>query len=559
MCGEAGPTLVSVQGATTGALDASLKLAIRGSKCEQGARATEVAVEKTAFTGVTLPTAFRTYYNGGGVFVDAAKFGDRGIEVLASFTKPLAVDGGEGDAAIIYCKVGDGAAILTGPHPEFAPVNLDRGADGESFSRVVDDLLKDDEARIQFLKASLAKLGLSVSQEQNLIPSLSRLHLSSAKPSDVTEMLVSLQDAIVVEDGEEFIKGGNDTFHLHRPSTWSTGSPKQTKAQMATSQKDTDEGEENSDAVVKRLQAHETEYPGCKETPYFNHHAYYSNLKRYQTLSRADAEFGRYLLYGEVVTSTNTMLESNIAILRHLPTGFAVSATIQVAGRGRGSNVWMSPPGSMVLSVVIRHPVSAGPVVFVQYLAALAVVQGIKSYDPGYENVPVKLKWPNDIYAEDPSAPGKGRYVKIGGILVNSSFSGKEYLLVVGIGVNTTNALPTTSLNAILPPTLAPFTIEKLLARILTSLSMLHATFLSKGVSDELLADYYANWLHTDQIVTLEAENGVRARIKGISKGWGLLRAEELGWEDRPTGKVWELQSDSNSFDFFKGLVKKKA
>lgn len=40
---------------------------------------------------------------------------------------------------------------------------------------------------------------------------------------------------------------------------------------------------------------------------------------------------------------------------------------------------------------------------------------------------------------------------------------------------------------------------------------------------------------------------------------WGLLRAEELGWEDRPTGKVWELQSDSNSFDFFKGLLKTKS
>jgi biotin--protein ligase len=61
-----------------------------------------------------------------------------------------------------------------------------------------------------------------------------------------------------------------------------------------------------------------------------------------------------------------------------------------------------------------------------------------------------------------------------------------------------------------------------------------------------------------DQIVTLEAEGGVRARIKGITKDYGLLRAEELGWEDRPTGKTWQLQSDSNSFDFFRGLVKRK-
>jgi biotin--protein ligase len=64
--------------------------------------------------------------------------------------------------------------------------------------------------------------------------------------------------------------------------------------------------------------------------------------------------------------------------------------------------------------------------------------------------------------------------------------------------------------------------------------------------------------LHRDQIVTLEVEGGVRARIKGITRDWGLLLAEELGWGDRSTGKIWQLQSDSNSFDFFKGLVKRK-
>lgn len=40
---------------------------------------------------------------------------------------------------------------------------------------------------------------------------------------------------------------------------------------------------------------------------------------------------------------------------------------------------------------------SKAPVVFVQYLAAIAIAEGIKSYGKGYEDVPVKLKWPNDI------------------------------------------------------------------------------------------------------------------------------------------------------------------
>lgn len=139
---------------------------------------------------------------------------------------------------------------------------------------------------------------------------------------------------------------------------------------------------------------------------------------------------------------------------------------------------------------------------------------------------------------------------------MNSHYTSEEFMCVVGIGLNTTNAAPTTSLNALGPP--QPFTLEKLLARILITFGSFYARFVQTGFDTHFEEMYYKHWLHTEQIVTLEAEGGVRARILGITKDWGLLKAEELGWEDRPTGKIWTLQSDSNSFDFFKGLVKKK-
>lgn len=87
-------------------------------------------------------------------------------------------------------------------------------------------------------------------------------------------------------------------------------------------------------------------------------------------------------------------------MLRRLPSGFTATATVQVAGRGRGSNVWVSPAGSLMFSTVVRHAVSLtghAPVVFLQYLAALAIVEGIKTYDVGYKDLLIKLKWPNDI------------------------------------------------------------------------------------------------------------------------------------------------------------------
>lgn len=161
--------------------------------------------------------------------------------------------------------------------------------------------------------------------------------------------------------------------------------------------------------------------------------------------------------------------------------------------------------------------------------------------------------------ALDTSKPTSSKsYVKIGGILVNSHYSISEYLSVIGIGLNVSNRSPTTSLTSLLPSHLAAFTLEKLLARVITTFSAIYTRFRTTGFDRQFEEMYYNYWLHTDQIVTLEAEGGARARIKGITSDWGLLIAEELGWEDRPTGKVTQLQTDSNSFDFFRGLVKRK-
>ena len=63
-------------------------------------------------------------------------------------------------------------------------------------------------------------------------------------------------------------------------------------------------------------------------------------------------------------------------------------------------------------------------------------------------------------------------------------------------------------------------------------------------------------------MVTLETEGGLRARIKGISTDWGQLVAEEIlggdGVERERAGRRIELLSDGNSFDFFRGLIRKK-
>lgn len=87
---------------------------------EAGARACELKVNKAAFAteGGRLPETFKTYFNGGGVYINGNKYKERNVEVLAEYTEPLNVDSGDGAAAVVYCKVGEGRVILTGPHPE---------------------------------------------------------------------------------------------------------------------------------------------------------------------------------------------------------------------------------------------------------------------------------------------------------------------------------------------------------------------------------------------------------------------------------------------------------
>ncbi|MBE7181697.1 MAG: biotin--protein ligase, partial [Terriglobus roseus] len=88
---------------------------------EAGAKAVELKVNKDALRDNTdsLPGVFRSYYNGGGCFPDAESLKDRGVEVLASYTEPLKVEADSSKAAVVYRRVGEGHAIVTGPHPEY--------------------------------------------------------------------------------------------------------------------------------------------------------------------------------------------------------------------------------------------------------------------------------------------------------------------------------------------------------------------------------------------------------------------------------------------------------
>jgi biotin--protein ligase len=223
--------------------------------------------------------------------------------------------------------------------------------------------------------------------------------------------------------------------------------------------------------------------------------------------------------------SPSALANRNDGFLACLPDGTVCAASHQVAGRGRGGNAWISSAGCLQFSLVLRLPqAEAARIVFVQYLVGLAVVEAITA-QPGLDKLGIRLKWPNDVYADfGDQAPGQ-RYRKIGGILINSSFRDGVFSLVAGAlqlaclspfsqlsltvkflsgcGVNVSNPRPTTSVNELLHglrragvcERQQPFRCEEVLALIMNRLNEMWPKFRQHGFAP-FIDDYLKHWIH---------------------------------------------------------------
>lgn len=553
----------------------------------QGAKAVNMVVNKDALP--EAPDNVPTYYNGGGMFIGASKY--RNVSVLARYSGMSDVLDDD-MAAVVHCKVGKGDALLSGTHPEFSP-ELVRADSGDShFAQVLEDLEEGEGARRSFLRACLARIGLTVNSGNEEPPRLTPIYmLSYLNPQKVSRVLADLRANM------DFVAPGtfedtNDTIVLHEVGEKSEESNDMEVDTLELGNHES--GFQDATAAPKHVKVYTSGLPPLQETPYFDMRRYYNrlhNLHQANGVNDADADFGSVLCYGEVVTSTNTLLDANANWLRHLPNGLAFTATTQIAGRGRGGNVWINPKGVMATSIIFKVPSGiqqSSSIVTLQYLCALALIELILGYGSdtqgtgaGYDDMPLRLKWPNDMYAlkpefykniedkDDTSSTVEGddeKWAKISGALVNSQFINGQFYLVWGGGVNVSNSAPTTSLNLILQklnelrakkglPALPPYQHEELLAKLVFTMGQFYSVFQRSGLKP-FLALYYKRWFHLQQHVKVDAGDG-RQRdcvIKGITGDYGLLVAEDVA-----NGEKLELQPDGNSFDIFKGLVYKKS
>lgn len=152
-------------------------------------------------------------------------------------------------------------------------------------------------------------------------------------------------------------------------------------------------------------------------------------------------------IHYELVDSTN----SEVKRLCHQGAceGTVVVAASQTAGRGRLGRRWVSPPGNLYFTLLLKPKVPLDVLSQLSLVAGIALAKTIQCYIKDKSHV--SLKWPNDVLVNKQ---------KIAGILVetdiDSSFT-EGTPCYLGIGVNMENSpeltvYPATSFKSFMNP-----------------------------------------------------------------------------------------------------------
>lgn len=139
------------------------------------------------------------------------------------------------------------------------------------------------------------------------IPTLSDLHLSAIDFAQMMELLYSWEDISDRKNGHVLLRGGADNFELLNDDADGTISG------TAFAQSPVDEAVNHEDVTDSiqplKLIAYGTIPSPGQVSSDFDHQCYYSSLKKYRQMETDAKSWGDLLMFGEVVTSTNTLLE----------------------------------------------------------------------------------------------------------------------------------------------------------------------------------------------------------------------------------------------------------
>ncbi len=156
------------------------------------------------------------------------------------------------------------------------------------------------------------------------------------------------------------------------------------------------------------------------------------------------------------------------------PAGLVIRADLQTKGRGRRGRGWVSPPGNLYTSILLRPSRPAAEIATLGFAAVVALGDAIAPLLP--TTVALRHKWPNDLLLDGG---------KVSGILLEAQGPepGIAGFVVIGIGVNILShppdtPYPVTDLQA---AGAGPITPRALLDRLLAAFAPLYAAWEERG------------------------------------------------------------------------------
>lgn len=205
--------------------------------------------------------------------------------------------------------------------------------------------------------------------------------------------------------------------------------------------------------------------------------------------------------------------------------GAVVIADHQSAGRGQMGSTWEVQPGQNLTLSVILYPrfLTAHHQFDLNQAVALAVQETIADYT----EMPVKIKWPNDILV------GKR---KICGILIQNTLSGKNIQSsIAGIGINVNQKeFPADLPNAgsLYGLTGRTFDLEELRSTLFSRLETRYIQ-LKQHRTKEIKSAYLEHLFQIEETQSYAYPSGetFRGMIKGIDPSGKLIVETEMGRE----------------------------
>lgn len=190
-------------------------------------------------------------------------------------------------------------------------------------------------------------------------------------------------------------------------------------------------------------------------------------------------------------------------------------ARTQFSSYGRMKRTWISPPGGLWFSLILKPQCIPSKASALTLLMGLSIIQVLNKLCPQQKFI---IKWPNDILANNK---------KLCGIIteVQTEMDTVAWL-VIGVGLNVNNSIPnqlTGAATSLSKETNTTFDTPRLLSGILSMFFSQYNTFSHKGWAPFIVQYRKYSVVHNKYVVVKSGTEKISGTVCGMDEAGGLI------------------------------------